>query len=59
VKRKDIKMSSQNKKNKGKNSYTYGDHALKETFKLKRLNFFNSSLRHKLKKDLNKEINNE
>jgi len=52
-------MSSQNKKNKGKNSYTYGDHTLKETFKLKRLNFFNASLRHKLKKELSKEINNE
>ena len=52
-------MSSQNKKNKGKNSYTYGDHTLKETFKLKRLNFFNASLRQNLKKELSKEINNE
>ena len=52
-------MSSQNKKNKGKNSYTYGDHALKMINKLKGVNFFNASLRKKLKKELSKEINNE
>ena len=45
-------MASENKKNKGKNSYTYGDHALKDKFRLKRLNFFNASLRQELKREL-------
>jgi len=52
-------MSSQNKKNKGKNSYTYGDHALKWTNRFKRMNFFNASLRMKFKQELRKRIDNE
>lgn len=49
-------MSSQNKKNKGKNSYTYADQALKWVNKFKRMNFFNASLRQKLKKELKNEL---
>ena len=45
-------MASENKKNKGKNSYTYADGALKWTNKFKRMNFFNASLRQKLKREL-------
>ena len=49
-------MASKNKKNKGKNSYTYGDHALKDKHKLKRLNFFNASIRQELKNNLRNDL---
>ena len=45
-------MASENKRNKGKNSYTYGDKALKNGEKLKRVNFYNASVRQKLKNEL-------
>lgn len=44
-------MSSENKKKKGKNSYTHHSFALKEhTSKLKRMLFYNASVRQKNKK---------
>lgn len=49
-------MASQNKKNKGKNSYTYADGALKWTNRMKRINFFNASLRKKLNRNLKEEL---
>lgn len=49
-------MASNSKKKKGKNSYTYGDHALKNKFRLKRINFFNASMRQELKKILRRDL---
>lgn len=50
-------MASTNKRNKAKNSYVYKFKSLVEKkIKLKRLYFFNSCIRRKLKEELRKEL---
>ena len=49
-------MSSTNKKNKARNSYVHRNKSLVETDTLKRLYFFNSVKRRKLKETLRHDI---
>lgn len=50
-------MASRNKRNKASNSYVWRDKSLKEKdIKLKRIYFYNSSVRGSYKEDLRREL---
>lgn len=52
-------MASESKKRKAKHGYIYGDHQLKDKFKLKGYSIFNSAQRKLLKRLLRNMVEEE